>query len=100
MCDRVNVPNVPLSGLLASKYWQGRRSGGLSGEVRPALTKQVNLTSIELTSIGVGFPSHLELLRGTSYYGYKITCTAQDRVSESKPAGNAKCKQEKDVTAE
>lgn len=57
----MTVPNL-LSGMLASKYWRSEWNEGLDGEGRPALTKQLNLTSIELTSIDVGFPSDLELL--------------------------------------
>lgn len=58
----MTVPNLPLSGMLASKYWWGEWSEGLNREGKSALTKQLNLTSIELTSIEVGFPSDLELL--------------------------------------
>lgn len=86
----VTVANLPLSGMLAFKSWQAWWSGQLSGEGRPALTRQVDLTSIKLISIrGWILLSSGTIVRDFLLLVTKIPSKIQDGGSESKPVGKA-----------
>lgn len=71
----LNAPNLPLSDVLTSKYWQVDGVEGLVGE-RAALTRQV------------GFFFHLgPIVRSFLPLATKITSKIWNENSESKPIG-------------